>query len=972
MIIAQKAISCNNKATFLYEKQKNDATIKATVFHKEAAMKEQIINQHWYFHIEDEDFRKTGDPDRRDELTTFGFTKPGEAVGFAARRYENPAWRTVSLPHDYGVELPYNKQCHSFNGLKPINESLPLERDSLLGRTDTPTFPIAWYRKHFFMTEDGCFLDEERAVYGRADTPAPQGKRYFLRFEGVYRDFTVWVNGVYIDRALSGYLGVTLDITDQLIFGESNSIAVRVDCSQYEGWWYDGGGIYRDVKLLTTNDCYCMPADIYVHTAKNGQISITADVTNKGEQKTAKMALIIEKDGAPLLKAEKSLALTGEKTAFSAQLQIHSPALWDVDDPQLYTLTVLLNGERETEIPFGFKDVRFDPEHGFFLNGKARTLNGVCLHQDLAGVGVALPYELTYYKLKVMKEMGVNAIRCSHNPPSPDVLTVCDRLGILLMDETRMFGSTPEALRQLETLIRRDRNHACLLMWSIGNEEGCLQGSEWGARMARTVCRTIRQLTADPIITFGGNNGNEYHGINEVMPVRGINYIRICQDPDDYHRAHPHQPIISSEELSSLATRGVYKNDPTRGYVDGYGNNTMPWASTPMGYVKFCLNRPYYCGGFAWTGYDYRGEPIPYAGSILDENEMRNTVGNFGIVDLCGFPKDVYYYYRANWRKEILLHLLPSWNNYAPGERVRVVAFTNCEEVTLYLNGREIAREKNEPGGCPEWYVPFEAGELKAVGRRGEETVTAVRRTAEAADLRLTAETIGDYTMVTVDAVDAYGACCDIDDSMLEVSCEGATVIGAGNGDPAAHLRESFYEESETRALPSFHFTPAPIRHRPFYMEPAEKEEANPHFYDAYRLLWPHPASTGTDRTVSVEFEADESDRYVEFPAIVGDAVISLNGRELGRVSVGSLHCMSRKRAYRFPASFQKGKNTLAVTIRDDTGYPVVLTDAVIGKPVFPAVCYPLFRGKLLLILRGKGKLTVQAADGRRATAQIG
>lgn len=937
-------------------------------------MKEYFINQNWYFHIEDEQYKVSKDPQKKDELTTFGFFKTGEASGFAARRYEHLPWRKVNLPHDYVVELGFDSKTRAGNGLKPVNDCMYGEDPIGNGRTNIPTFPVAWYRKEFFITEDGDYLEEAEAVWGDKYSyrSIPDGKRYFLRFEGVYRDFTVWVNGVYIDRVMCGYLGVTFDVTDQLILGETNSIAVRVDCSQYDGWWYDGGGIYRDVKLLVGGDRYCHGEDIYVHTTPDGQINISAELTNKGEPGAVALTYSVGKDGKELCRIDRVAFLERGKNPITEQLLIPDPCLWDVDDPQLYTLRVLFNGEEELALSFGFKDVRFDPEHGFFLNGRSRKLNGVCLHQDFAGVGVALPYELTYYKYKTMKEMGVNAVRTVHNPPSPDALDICDRLGILVMDETRMFGSSPEALRQIETLVKRDRNHASLLMWSIGNEEHTVQNNEWGARMARTVKRTIEGLTTDPIITYGANNGRHFEGVNSELSIRGINYIRIGSDtfhPDDYHLAHPHQALYSSEEMSSLTTRGIYRNDTERGYVDAYGENGASWTSTPEGYMKFCMSRPYFGGGFVWTGLDYRGEPAPFTGSILSPNLPRNTVSNFGITDLCGFPKDIYYYYRAHWRSEPLLHLLPHWN-WREGEKIRVVAFTNCEDVTLYLNGKKISTKQNEPYGSPEWTVPFEAGELKAVGHKGDQELTVFRRTAEPVGLRILTESYGDYTLATVEAVDSYGDVCATAKDMIRVSCQGVELLGVGNGDPTSRLRERYFEEEETKKIPPL-VADRPISLPEPMIRKVVREEKHPRFEDKFRLLWQFEATEPEEYTYTTEFEADESYRYVEFSGIRGETHVFLNGKEIGYTPPANT--FTCKRAYRFDCAFVNGTNRLTVKQSAPRGSAVVLEDAVIGRTVQPRVEHLLFGGRMLLILhrQGEGHLIAESEAGYRAEVSL-
>lgn len=923
-------------------------------------MKEYNVNRGWLFHIEDEDYKRSGDPQKKDENTTFGFFKAGEASGFAARRYENAAWEPIDLPHDYVIDLPCEPTCRSRNGLKPINDCQFGEEQSALGRAECPTFPIVWYRKHFFMTEEGDFQDAPRSEYKDRNTYAPKNKRFFLRFEGVYRDFTVWVNGVYMDRFLCGYLGVTLDITDQLLFGEDNSIAVRVDCSQYDGWWYDGGGIYRDVKLFVTQEVYCLSENLYIHPTPNGTVLISATINNCGRVNPVTVWLTITHQGRIVCRSERSLT-ANEETSFVEQLFVENPILWDVDNPQLYALTLYLNGEQEQQLSFGFKDVQFDAEDGFFLNGRSLKLNGVCLHQDFAGVGVALTKELTYYRYKKIKEMGANAVRFVHNPPSPDALDACDRLGILVMNETRMFGSSPEALRQLENLIRRDRNHVSLLMWSIGNEEHTVQNTEWGSRMTRSIKKTIEKLCHAPIITYGANNGGQYEGINSELTVRGINYIRISSKfhPDDYHAKHPRQALYSSEESSVLSTRGCYRNDLANGLVDAYGNNCTPWASTPMGYMKFCMSRSYFCGGFLWTAFDYRGEPSPFGRSI------RNPMGNFGLMDLCGFPKDIYYYYRAHWRAEPLLHLLPAWN-FKEGEPVRVAAFTNCEEVTLYLNGREISKKQVEPFGIPEWTVPFEAGELKAVGRRGAQELVTVRRTSKTASLRITTEDCGEYVLANIDAIDEYGELSTADSSALSITCENVDILGVGNGDPTAKLREHYSMEKQTQSLPSFVSTQKLPGYRPTEHAPV-REERNPLFEDEHRMIWQHLPENKEEYVFTTEFDISENYSFVEFSGILGESRIFLDGREIGTTPAAD--AFIRKRPYRFAANVLPGHHQLTVKMVAGEGTHTVLENAMLVRYKNPQVVHPLFHGRMLIILRKykNGHVIIRSETGLTA-----
>lgn len=934
-------------------------------------MKETLLNHGWRFHLEDEAYRKTGDPMKKDELTMFGFWKTGEASGPPARRYEDLNWRTVDLPHDYVIELPHEIHAASSSGLKPVHDCCPGEDPKGMGRMRAPCFPIAWYRKEFFLSEEGEVCENAAPVWSNALSSVPDGKRFFLRFEGVYRDFILWVNGVYMDRVTCGYLGVTFDVTDQLIPGQTNTVAVRVDCSQSDGWWYDGGGIYRDVKLLSSGDCFCHKEELYVHTAPDGRVEIDCELKNLGAEKERTLSFVIKKDGKELCRKEQTLSLRRGANAVSERFLLPSPALWDVDDPQLYSLHFLLDGEEEVSTSFGFKDVRFDPDEGFFLNGRSLRINGVSLHQDFAGVGIALPYEVTYYKYKAMKEMGANAVRTAHNPPSPDVLDICDRLGLLLMDETRLFGSSPEALRQITALVKRDRNHPCLLLWSIGNEEHTAQNTLWGQRMARTVKETIRSLTKDPLVTYGGNNSTHYEGINAEMDVRGVNYIRISRTkhPDDYHSAHPEQPMLCSEECSSMTARSIYKNDQDKGYVDAYGHNCLSWGSTPEGYLKFREKRPYLSGAFLWTGCDYHGEAAPFGGNPLYPDKPRNTVCNYGMSDLCAFPKDNYYYLRAHWREEPLLHLLPHWH-FEEGEEVRVVAYTNCEEVTLYLNGRLLSTQYPAPLESPEWRIAFEAGELKAVGKKGDRTVTAVRRSTDAAALRIHTESCGDYTFAAVDAVDSYGEICTVAKDLVSFSCEGAEIVAVGNGDPTARLREKYFAEEETKKLPPLKATrtPPPAHYRPFEIL---TEEPKPRFEEKFRMVWQTTPVASDEYEFTAEFEADESYRYLEFGAIRGESTILLNGKEIGRTPEAGGFTFTRP--YRFFCDFDNGTNRLTVKTKVEPGNAAIVEDALIGKPVTPKVSHPLFGGRLLLILRhGKrGSLKAFTETGLCAEAII-
>lgn len=911
------------------------------------------LNKGWFFHIEDERYNLTKDPKDKDEYTAFGFFKTGEANGFAARRYEAPAWDRVNIPHDYVLDLPYDVDSKASNGMKPINhwtDHLNTQR-----QIEHPAFPIAWYRKSFYVSEAGEYEEEPRSEYANIDVKQPDGKRYFLQFDGIYRDATVWVNGVYMDRFMCGYLGFTIDITDQLLFGQTNSIAVRVDCSQYDGWWYDGGGIYRDVKLLVTKNTYCHAEDIYIHTEKDGRVEITADISHYGNDSDVSICILLKRQNEEICRLDKRVAVRHGKNHMLEMLFVERPIMWDIDDPQLYELELYIDTDLEQKISIGFKEVRFDAHEGFFLNGRNIKLQGVCIHQDFAGVGIALTKEMSFYKFKKLKEMGVNAIRFAHNPPSPDVLDACDRLGLLVMDETRMFGSSPEAIRQLSALVKRDRNHASLLMLSLGNEEHTVQSHEWGARMSRSAVLLVRSLCPDMIITYGGNNGATYKGINSVMDVRGMNYIQInaYSHPDDYHRDHPDQPVFASEEASVLYTRGCYETDTERGVVDSYGYNAMPWATTAEGYMKFCMSRPYFCGAFMWTGMDYRGEPAPACKLPL------NPMGNFGIMDLCGFPKDIYYYYRAHWRDEPLIHLLPHWN-FEEGRTVKVAVFTNCEEITIYLNGREISRKVLEPYEIPEWEIPFEKGELRAVGTRKGVCVTSVRRSCGTSRLEITATDCGEHIIAEISAVTEHGEISALDSSALNIRVENARVIGVGNGDPTSLDREHFKEEYISVWLPDL----IPDRTIPELVQNTEMpvyNEKNPRFDDKYRIVWTNRSETvaAEEYELSCELEAAEDYEYIEFTELIGNASVFLDGKLIGTVSL--IPHLINRRPYRFMTEVPKGKHLLSVRGTASKYAPLTVGKARMGRLVYPKASCKLFHGRAMLVLEkfGAGEVNI-------------
>jgi beta-galactosidase len=439
---------------------------------------------------------------------------------------------------------------------------------------------------------------------------------------------------------------------------------------------------------------------------------------------------------------------------------------------------------------FGIRTIRFDPDRGFFLNGQRVQINGVCNHQDHAGVGAAVPDRLHRYRLERLKEMGVNAYRTSHNPPAQEVLDLCDELGILVMDETRLFSSSDLALEHLRALVRRDRNHPSVVLWSIGNEEP-EQATARGNRIARSMIRAVKTLDLTRPLTYASNSG-AFSGVNEVVDVRGFNYH--TGDIDSYHKEHPRQPLIGSEIASTLCTRGEYAVDESRGYMSAYDKAKPQWGELAEEWMTFYMARPWLAGAFVWTGFDYRGEPTPY--------EWPCVSSHFGILDTCGFPKDLFWYYRSWWTREPVLHLMPHWNwRGREGRPIEVWAFSNADEVRLSLNGRDLGARRIERYGHAAWQVPYEAGVLGAVGyRNGQEIArTAVETTGDASRVELKADRasisadLRDVAVVTVSAVDDRGRPVPDagHDVFFELSGPGR-ILGVGNGDPSSHEADTF------------------------------------------------------------------------------------------------------------------------------------------------------------------------------------
>ncbi len=691
--------------------------------------------------------------------------KTGYGDGPAAAAFDDRGWREVRLPHDWAVELPFDAKASASHGYKAVGPRFPQNS-------------VGWYRYTFSVPAEDL------------------GRRIWVEFDGVYRAARVFINGFYVGEEPSGYLNAGYDLTDYLNYGGENVIAVRVDASVEEGWFYEGAGIYRHAWLRKSDPLHLETDGTWVRTTVTdtgdaATLRIESAVLNHGREPRAGVVehRILAPDGNVLSTTTAAPASLppGGRQLVTAEVTLNAPRLWSLESPQLHTLVtrVLVDGKPVDEVRtrFGIRTVRFDPDHGFFLNGKHVVLKGTNNHQDHAGIGAALPDALQDFRIRRLKEMGSNAYRASHNPPTPELLEACDRLGMLVINETRLMGINPYHLTQLERLVRRDRNHPSVILWSIGNEEWAIEGNIKGARITTTMQDFVRRLDPDRLATVAISGG--WGGSSTTVEVMGVNYIR-HGDTDAQHRAFPRQIIIGTEETTTQGTRGVYVDNRDACHLAPVEDGSSG-GNAETGWQHYAA-RPYAAGVFYWTGFDYRGEPTPFGWPAISSQ--------FGILDTCGFPKDSFYYLKSWWSDEPVLHLFPHWNwPGREGQAVEVRAHSNCDEVELFLNGTSQGRQAMPRNGHLAWKVAYAPGRLEAVGYTGgrESLRTAVETTGSAAALGLAPDRARlaadghDTAVVAVEVRDGNGR--RVPTANLPVSFElrgPGRILGVGNGDPSS------------------------------------------------------------------------------------------------------------------------------------------------------------------------------------------
>ncbi len=698
------------------------------------------------------------------------FSKTGE-FNFAKAGFDDSTWRTLNLPHDWAVELPFvhddsggQDNAMKSHGYKPVGRRFP----------DTS---VGWYRREF-------------------DIPSSDlGRRIWVEFDGAFRDVLVFVNGCFIGRNDNGYAPFRFDLTDFIAYGAKNYIMLRVDASFGDGWFYEGAGVYRHVWLTKTDAVHLGKWESVIRPTVSGDsatLALATVVRNQGKQPTtAKVSWkIVDAKGATVATAEspEQSIPVDDSAHFTASANLSSPALWSVDEPNLYSaiVTVVSDGQpRDAErVSFGIRTVLFDADKGFFLNGKSLKIQGTCNHQDHAGVGAALPDRLQAYRISVLQAMGCNAVRTSHNMPTPEWVEACDRMGVMMMCETRQMSSSPEGLQQLELMVKRYRNSPSIIIWSVGNEEFILQDqmAEQGAKIAATMVQRCHELDPTRVVSAAVNGGNE-KGVSDAFDIIGFNYN--LKLPEPFHKKFPKRALYGSETSSAISTRGEYSSDPQRNTVNSY-DGVVPWGETPEEWWTFYGSREWEAGGFAWTGFDYRGEPTPYGWPSINSQ--------FGIVDMCGFPKDYFYYYRAWWGKEPSLHLFPHWNWHGrEGDEIPVWVYSNLDEVELFVNGSSQGRQKVPHLGHVEWKAKYEPGVIEARGYKGGDVVLTEKRetTGPTVSIRLTADRTEinadgeDVAVLKVEGLDKGGRLVPIANNPIAFTIAGpGKLIGVGNGNP--------------------------------------------------------------------------------------------------------------------------------------------------------------------------------------------
>ncbi|WP_190295275.1 beta-galactosidase GalB [Mucilaginibacter rubeus] len=706
---------------------------------------------------------------------------------------DDSKWRTLNLPHDWSIEGTFSKD----NPATPEGGALP--------------GGIGWYRKTFTVPASS------------------KGKLVYIDFDGVYQKSDVWINGHHLGFRPNGYISFRYELTPYLNFGGNNVIAVKVDNSvQPNSRWYSGSGIYRNVWLVTTNKTaidhwgtYVTTTDVSSASAKvNVQVQLHNYQTKPGLQISTKL---YDAAGKPVSLGGDALSSAQSKDTsltITNTLTVKNPVLWSVERPYLYkAVTQLIEGKAvldEYTTTVGIRYFNFDADKGFSLNGKPMKILGVCDHHDLGSLGAALNNRALERQLQMLKAMGCNGIRTSHNPPAPELLDLCDKMGFIVMDEAFDCWEWKKATydyhlffkewhkRDLEDQIKRDRNHPSVMIWSIGNEIP-QQADSSALRIAPELAAIVHSLDKTRPLTTANDRPDTTNKIvkSGAIDLVGYNYHEF--DYAKFHDRYPGKKFIATETTSGLETRGYYEmpSDSIRVWptswdkpfvregnnVSAYDNTRPPWGSTHEMTWKVMKKYDFLSGMYIWTGFDYLGEPTPYS--------WPSRSSYFGIIDLAGFPKDVYYMYQSEWTKKPVLHIFPHWN-WEPGKMIDIWAYyNNADEVELYLNGKSVGIQKKTGDDLHVmWRVKFEPGTLKAVSRKNGKTVLMreIHTAGAPAKIELIADRSQikadgkDLSFVTVKILDKDGNVVPDANNKVNFKINGEGFIASvDNGDPVSH-----------------------------------------------------------------------------------------------------------------------------------------------------------------------------------------
>ena len=731
---------------------------------KPAARERLLLDFGWHFHL--------GNANDADKDFGFGtaragnFQKTGNFLPEGSVAFDDGDWEAVNLPHDWAIELPFtNDPSLESKGFYPLGRKYP-------------ETSIGWYRRVFELPEEDA------------------GKVLTLEFDGAYRECMVVFNNFYIGTHKGGYDPFSFDVTAFANPGDKNVLMVRVDATSSDGWFYEGAGIYRHLWLVKTSPVHVKQWGTFVAAKVSdgtATLSIRTEVASRDRETRSvrTVSSILDPEGKVVGKSRSEAVAIGPLGSheYTQEIVVKDPMLWSLEQRHLYRMVTELEIAGVTidryKTRFGIRTIHFDAERGFFLNSKPVKLKGTCNHQDHAGVGVAVPDAVQYYRIRKLQEMGCNALRTSHNPPTPEFLDACDELGMLVFDETRMMSSNDEGLSQLGDLVRRDRNRPSVFMWSMGNEEG-MANHERGVLILSAMKGHVEELDGTRPVSIAPTGAIATGGL-AVLDVIGYNYM----DPqaEAYHKEHPDRPVIGTETVSAVGTRGIYITDKAKGFVSSYDPYTTTGRASAEGWWRFCNARPWVSGGFVWTGFDYRGEPSP--------NGWPNISSQYGIIDTCGFPKDSFFYYQSWWTAKPVLHLFPHWNwSGYEGKKIALWVYSNLDRVELLVNGNSLGAKQVPRDGHVAWVVEYAPGVIEARGYQGDTVALTTKRettgapkklviTADRKTLKADGEDVG---MFAVEVRDAEGRLTPVTENDITFKVSGAgRLIGTGNGDPTNH-----------------------------------------------------------------------------------------------------------------------------------------------------------------------------------------